>query len=144
MLLVVLAVCALAVPLAAHASDATLKTTLGTWSRRIAADAHSLQLSAQHRHPRRLASTARRFRADALHARRVLAATRPSTVKGARARKLALAAFAEYAIVGRDWALAGQARLRKHRPAAIRYAQLAKTHARRGGQQLTAAGKLLA
>ena len=84
-----------------------------------------------------------RFRADALRARRALIAARPSSGRGVRARGLALAAFGEYAIVGREWTLAGRARLRKRRAAAIRYATLARKHALNGGRLLAAAGKLL-
>ena len=138
-----LVACLLVLPVVASASDASLKATLATWSRRIASDARSLQLSAQRRHPRRLTATAGRFRADALRARRALTVARPSSGRGVRARSLALAAFAEYAIVGREWTLAGRARLRKQRAAAIRYAALGKKHALNGGRLLTAAGKLL-
>ena len=138
-----LVACLLVLPVLASASDASLKATLTTWSRRIASDARSLRLSAQRRHPRRLTTTAGRFRADALRARRALIRARPSSSRGVRARSLALAAFAEYAIVGREWALSGQARLRKRRAATIRYATLARKHALNGGRLLTAAGKLL-
>ena len=115
-----------------------------SWSRRIAADARLLQVSAQQRHPRQLMTIAGRFRNDALAARRSVVAGRPSSSRGVRARRLALGALAEYAVVGREWALVGRARLRKQRAAAIRYAALAKRHALKGGQLLTAAGKLLA
>jgi hypothetical protein len=131
-------------PTAAGANDASLKATLATWSRRIAADARSLQVSARQRHPRLLTTMAGRFRRDALAARRALLASRASSSRGVRARRLAVAAFAQYALVGREWALAGQARLRKRRPASIRYASIAKRHARQGGQLLINAGKLLA
>ena len=134
---------ALGLPAAAGASDATLKAALATWSKQIATDARALQLSAQHRHPRRLTTTAQRFRADALRARRALAAASPSSARGARARALALAAFARYATVGREWALAGKARLRNQRVAAVRYARLAKSNAQKGGKLLIAAGRLL-
>lgn len=143
-LVVVVALFALGLPLATGASNATLKVTLAVWSQRIAADARSLQVSAQQRHPRQLMTLAAGFRADALRARRALKAIRPSTARGTRARSLALAAFAKYATVGRDWALVGQARLRKQRAAAVRYAHLAKTQALQGGKLLIAAGKLLA
>jgi hypothetical protein len=131
-------------PAAASANDASLKATLATWSRRIAADARLLQVSAQQRHPRQLMTIAGRFRNDALTARRALVAVRPSSSRGVRARRLALGALAEYAVVGREWALVGRARLRKQRAAAIRFAALGKRHALKGGQLLTAAGKLLA
>ena len=90
-----------------------------------------------------MTTTAGRFRADALRAHRALILARPSSSRGVQARSLALAAFAEYAIVGREWTLAGRARLRKQRAAAIRYATLGKQHALNGGRLLTAAGKLL-
>jgi hypothetical protein len=131
-------------PAVAGASDASLKATLASWSRRITVDARSLQVSAQQRHPRQLTSVAGRFRADALAARRALLAIRFSSSRGARARGLALGAFAPYALVGREWALAGQARLRKNRAAAIRYAAIGKQHALRGSQLLISAGQLLA
>ena len=141
--LVSLAVSVLVLPTVASATDATLKVTLATWSRQITVDARSLQASAQQRHPRQLVTIAGRFRRDALAARRALAAGRPSSSQGGRGRKLGLAAFAEYAIVGREWALVGRARLRKQRARAIRYAALAKQHALKGGRLLIAAGKLL-
>ena len=144
LVLVAFVVCLLVLPSVASASDASLKVTLASWSRRIAADARLLQVSAQQRHPRRLTTIAGRFRGDALRARRALAAERPSSSRGVRARSLAVSAFAEYAVVGREWALAGRARLRKQRAVAIRYAALGKQHALKGGRLLTAAGKLLA
>jgi hypothetical protein len=125
------------------ASDATLKATLAGWSRQIATEARSLQDAARTGQPRLLASSARLFRADALHAGQALAKTDPSTNRGARARRLALAAFAQYGIVGRDWVLTGKARLRNRRTLALRYARLASLHAHRGNTLLLAAGALL-
>jgi hypothetical protein len=86
---------------------------------------------------------ARHFRGEALRARRALAAVRPSSARGRRARRLALAAFWDYAIVGRQWALSGQARVRGLRAAAIRHARLAQRFARQGSRLLVAAGTLL-
>src|SRR5207247_10020174 len=102
---------ALSVPAASGASDATLRTTLARWSHQIALDARGIGLSASRRHPRRMTRRARHFRADALRAVRALAPVRPSSGRGRRAKRLALAAFRDYAIVGRQWALSGQARL---------------------------------
>src|SRR5438034_2464904 len=98
-------------PAAADASDATLRTRLGTWSHRIALDARGVGLSASLRHPRRMMRRARHFRADALSALRALAPVRPTSARGRRAKRLALAAFRDYAVVGRQWALSGQARI---------------------------------
>jgi len=86
---------------------------------------------------------ARHFRADALRALRALAPVRPSSVRGRRAKRLALAAFHDYAIVGRQWALSGQARLRGRRLAAVGHARLAERYARNGSRLLLAAGNLL-
>lgn len=133
----------LAVPDVAGASDASLRRTLRSWSQVIARDARSVQLASARRHPRRLAYSAVRFRADALRARRALAAATPSSVRGRRAQRLALAAFSAYAIAGREWALSGRARLRKQRAAAIRHAALAAGPARRGNLLLVGAGRLL-
>ena len=137
----VLAALGLAVP--AYASNAALKRTVATWSHRIAVDAYRVSLSARHRHPRRMTTRARRFRRDALAARRAVAARRPSSAKGWRARRLALAAFSAYAVVGRQWVLTGQARLHHHRLLADRHARIAKRWARKGNRLLVAAGSLL-
>lgn len=148
-LLVLLAVSLLGFPAAAAAaaaagaSDRALKATLAARSHEIAVDAHSLRLSAVRRHPRRLVYSARRFRAAALRAEHALSAQQPSSARGRRAKKLAVRAFAEYATVGRQWALGGQARLRHRIPAAGRHARLAAIHARRGSLLLIRAGRLL-
>ena len=138
-----LAAVALSLPAAAGASDATLRVTLAKWSHRIALDARGIGLSASRRHPRRMTQRARHFRADALRALRVLAPARASSVRGRRAKRLALAAFRDYAIVGRQWALSGQARLRGLRLAAVGHARLAERFARSGSRLLLAAGRLL-
>ena len=98
-------------PAVAGASNASLKRPLLTWSHRLGADARGIGLSASRRHPRRMMLRANQFRRDALLARRAVAAQRPSGARGWRARRLALAAFRDYAIVGREWALSGKARL---------------------------------
>lgn len=134
---------ALSVPAPANASDATLRATLARWSHRIALDARGIGLSASRQHPRRMTRRARHFRAEALRARHALAAVHPSSLRGQRAKRLALAAFGDYAILGRQWALSGQARLRGLRAAAVGHSRLAARFARKGSRLLLAAGKLL-
>jgi hypothetical protein len=90
-----------------------------------------------------MARRARHFRIDALRARHALAAVQPSSARGRRAKRLALAAFSDYAIVGRQWALSGQARLHGFRAAAVAHARLAARYARAGGRLLLAAERLL-
>jgi hypothetical protein len=138
-----LAAVALSFPAAANAGDAALRTTLAQWSHRIALDAQGIGLSAARRHPRRMTRRARHFRLDALRARNALAAVRPSSTRGRRARRLALAAFYDYAIVGRQWALSGQARLHGLRSAAAGHALIATRFARMGSRLLLAAERLL-
>jgi hypothetical protein len=133
----------LSVSAAADASNASLKTTLAKWSHTIALDARRVDLSARHRHPRRMTTRAQRFRLDALRARRALAAQRPSTVKGGRARSLALAAFRAYTVVGQQWALTGRARVQHRKALAARHASVAKRFARNGNRLLIAASRLL-
>jgi hypothetical protein len=134
---------ALSFPVAADAGDAALRTSLAQWSQRIAVDARGIGLSAARRHPRRLARRARHFRLDALRARAALAAVRPSSARGQRAKTLALAAFRDYAIVGRQWALSGLARSHGLRLAAAGHARIAAQFARKGSQLLLAARRLL-
>ena len=138
-----LAAVALALPAAASASDAALRSTLALWSHRIALDAQGIGLSAARRHPRRMIRRARHFRLDALRARKALAAVQPSSDRGRRAKRLALAAFYDYAIVGRQWALSGQARVRGLRAAAVGHARIAARYARKGSALLLAAKRLL-
>jgi hypothetical protein len=126
-----------------QASDATLRATLGTWSHRIALDARGIGLSASRRHPRRMARRATHFRIEALRGRRALAAVQPSTARGRRAKRLAIAAFSDFAIVGREWNLSGRARLHGLRAAAIEHARVATRVARKGSRLLIAAGNLL-
>jgi hypothetical protein len=134
---------ALLAPGLARASDASFRAALATWSHRIGLDARGIGLSAVHRHPRRLTARALHFRADALHARHALSAVPVSSARGRRAKRLALAAFRHYMLVGVFWALAGRARVAHHKVAAAKDARLATAHARRGGLLLVEASKLL-
>jgi hypothetical protein len=138
-----LAVVALSVPAPANAGDAALRASLAQWSHRIALDARGIGLSAARRHPRRMIRRARHFRLDALRARAALAAVRPSSARGQRAKRLALAAFRDYAIVGRQWALSGLARVHGLRLAAAGHARIAAQYARKGSRLLLAAKRLL-
>jgi hypothetical protein len=141
--LVSIAAVGLSLPDAVDASDAALRGTLARWSHRIAMDANGIGLSAARRHPRRMTRRARQFRLDAVRARRALAAARPSTARGRRAKHLAIVAFRDYAIVGREWALSGQARVRHLRSAAAGHARIATRFARRANRLLLAADRLL-
>jgi hypothetical protein len=117
--------------------------TLARWSHVIAVDAYGIDLSAFRRHPRRMVRRARHFRVDALHARTAIAAQRPSTARGLRGKRLALAAFSYYAAVGRQWVLSGQARLQRHTQAAVSHATLARQLSAKGNRRLIAAGHAL-
>ena len=130
-------------PTAATAGDATLRARLATWSSRLALDARGIGLSASRRHPRRMTRRARHFRVEALRARRAVAAVHPSSARGRRAKRLALAAFSDYAVVGRQWTLSGQARVRGLRAAAVAHARRAARYARAGSRLLRTAGSLL-
>jgi hypothetical protein len=134
---------ALAAPAASSANNKTLKTAMAKWSHRIAVDAHGIALSATQRHPRRMMQRANGFRADALRARRAIAAQRPSSARGRRARILALGAFRDYMIVGREWALSGQARLQGKKRAAAGHAAFAKQFVTKGNRLLVSSGRLL-
>jgi hypothetical protein len=134
---------ALLVPGLARASDASFGRALGTWSHRIGVDARGIGLSAVNRHPRRLTARALHFHADALRARHALSSIAVSSACGRRAKRLALAAFRKYVLVGALWALAGRARVAHHLTAAATDARLAAAHAKRGNALLIAAGKLL-
>ena len=127
----------------AGASNATLRSSVNSWSRTVGVDAHSIALAAKNRHPRRMTSSALRFRTDALHARAAVARQRPSTAGGKRARTLVLTAFADYAAAGTGWAATGRARLRGDRASAGRSARAAAILARTGNKLLLTAGKLL-
>jgi hypothetical protein len=138
-----LAAITLALPATAEANDARLRGTLAIWSHRIAVDAQGISLSAARRHPRRMTLRARHFRLDALRAHKALEAVQPSSSQGRHAKRLALAAFYDYAIVGREWALSGQARVHGLRTAAVAHARIAARYARRGSALLLAAKRLL-
>ena len=142
-LLLVAVVALLAFSASAGASDATLRTTLSIWSKKIGADANSVALAAQRRHPRRMTSSANRFHREALNARAAVAAQRPSTAKGRRARGLALTAFADYALAGTNWAASGRARLAHRQASSISLARAGGRYARTGNTLLVSAGKLL-
>jgi hypothetical protein len=86
---------------------------------------------------------AQKFHADALRARRAVSAQRASSSRGRRAKALALAAFRDYAIVGQEWVLCGQARLKGRKSLATRYANAAKQFSRKGNRLLVSAGRLL-
>lgn len=133
----------LALSSTAAASDATLRLTLNNWSRRIQADAHSVALAAQRRHPRRMTYSALRFRSDALRAKTAITAERPSTAKGQRARQLALTAFADYATAGSRWAASGRARLKGDKLAARGLAHTGAASARAANRLLISAGRML-
>jgi hypothetical protein len=136
-------VLALAVPAGASASDKSLKTTLTKWSLQVEGKARGISLSATRRHPARMATKARSFRLTAVRAQHALALQKPTTARGRRAKALALAAFRNYAVVGRDWALSGDARLKGNVSAAADYARRAAGLAKKGNSQLTGAAKLL-
>ena len=135
-------VAVLAVP-TAGAGNAGLKVALDTWSRKIGVDAHSVALSAQRRHPRRMTRSALRFRADALRAHKAIAAQKPSTAPGRKAKSLALTAFTDYAVAGSRWAASGRARVRADKPAASRYAAAGARYAKAGNRLLLSAGRLI-
>ena len=136
-------VAALVLASTAMASNATLRTSLRTWSQEIGVDAHSVALAAQNRHPRRMVSSAQRFRRDALKARAAIRAQRASTTVGRQAKRLAVIAFADYAVAGRLWAASGQARMHGQKAAASRYARAAAIRAKAGNRFLLRAGRLL-
>lgn len=127
----------------AAASDAGLRTTLSAWSKRIGADAHSVSLAAQRRHPRRMTYSANRFHRDALRARTAIAAQKPTTARGSQARGLALTAFADYARAGSEWAASGRGRLNHRRAISIKNAHAGAHDAAAGDRLLITAGKLL-
>jgi len=128
----------------AAASNATLAVTLHKWSRTIGTDAQSIALAAKRRHPRRMSYSAVRFHKDALRARAAIAAQHASSVKGRRARILALRAYTNYAKAGTLWAASGRARLQGRKPGATALALSAATNARSGNRLLRMAGRLLA
>jgi hypothetical protein len=134
---------ALLVPTIASASDKTLKTTLAKWSQQIEGKARGISLSASRRHPQRMATKAQAFRTTALRAQRALSAQKPTSSRGRQAQKLALAAFRNYAQVGREWTLSGQARAQRKTAVATEHARLASGMAKKGNSLLRSAAKLL-
>ena len=130
-------------PPQAAASDTSLAATLAKWSTQIRLKAGGVSLSATRRHPVRMTTKARGFRLDAIAAQRALRAQRPGTLRGRRAKALAIAAFRDYAVVGREWALSGTARQQRKLPAAKRHALRASRFARSGNVLLTRAARLL-
>jgi len=127
----------------AGASNATLKATLDRWSTTMAADARAVSLAARQRHPRAMTAAALRFRRDALLARAAIAARRPSTAKGKRAKLLALTADTDYARAGAKWAASGRARVARRLVLAAADARVAAAYARAGNRLLVTAGTLL-
>ena len=127
----------------ATAGNASLRTTLNTWSKKIGVDAHVLALAAQQRHPHRMIHSANHFRTDAMRARAAVIRQRPSTARGEQARSLALTALADYALAGANWAASANARVTHHRPASIASAKAGARYAATGNRLLVAAGKLL-
>lgn len=127
----------------AVAGNAALRASVDSWSNRIGVDAHSVALAAQRRHPRRMTSSAGRFRRDALAARAAIRQQHPSTAGGRNAKTLALAAFTAYAKAGALWASSGRARLAHHISAATTFARTAARYARAGNRMLLGAGRLL-
>jgi hypothetical protein len=134
---------AFAHPVAAGASDATLRTTLATWSQRIAGDAQGIGLSASNRHPRRMTRRARHFRADALRAVHAVSFVPATSDRGRRAKRLGVRAFRDYAVVGREWALSGQARIQGRKLIAAAHARLASRYATAANRLLLTAHRLL-
>jgi hypothetical protein len=127
----------------AAASDASLRATLNSWSTRIGVDSHSVSLAAERRHPRRMTYSANRFHRDALRARAAIAAQKPTTPKGRKARRLALTAFDQYARAGSEWAASGRSRLGHQRANSIKHAQAGARDAAAGSRLLISAGELL-
>ena len=130
-------------PPSARASDASLGTTLARWSTQIRFKARGVSLSATRRHPVRMTTKAKGFRRDAIAAQRALRAQRPGTQRGRRAKALAIAAYGDYAVVGREWALSGTARLRHELAVARQHALRASRFARSGNRLLLRAAALL-
>jgi hypothetical protein len=67
-------------------------------------------------------------RTDALRARPALTAVAVSSARGRRAKRLALAAFRQYMLVGTFWGRAGRARIAHQNLAATSDARLASAH----------------
>lgn len=125
------------------ASDTTLRAALNGWSKKIGADARAITRDARLGLPSHMIVDAIRFRKGALQARAAVANQKPSTAKGSRARRLALAALSNFAAAGSDWAASGRARVDHQRASSIESAQAGTQHAHTGNLLLVAAGKLL-
>jgi hypothetical protein len=125
----------------AAASDSTVRVAVNTWSKRITVDARAVTGDAKL--PRLLAADAIRFRRDARRARAVIASKTPTTAKGRRARRLALAAFADFAQAGSEWAASGRARIHHQLASSIAHARTGARDARAGNLLLVTAGALL-
>lgn len=138
-----LALLALVVPGTSSANDRTLKRSVAKWSHTVALDARGISLSASLRHPRRMMIRARAFRADSLRALRAIRAQKPASARGRRGKRLALGAFADYSLVGFEWARSGQARLKGQNQAASRHAARARSYARAGNRLIRSAGRSL-
>ena len=127
----------------ASASDASLRASVQTWSKAIAADARAVSSNASRRHPRLMTASAVRFVTDASRARASISRQFASTAKGRRAKGLALAAFTDYTAAGRFWAASGGARTRGQKALATALARRAALFAGNGNRYLLAAGKAL-
>jgi hypothetical protein len=127
----------------ARANDVTLRARIDAWSKTIGVDARAVAVAAANRHPRRMTTYAVRFRRDALRARAAIRLQHASTPAGARARRLALAAFTSYASAGALWAASGRDRTAGRIAAATRAAREAAAAAKTGNALLLKESKLL-
>lgn len=141
--LVTAMVAVLLLPSVAAAGSGSLRTALASWSKKTGVDARALALDARQRHPVRMTRSALRFRTDALHAKAAIAALQLATARERKAQRLAVSAFADYAIAGSQWAASGRARSHGKKQAAIAHARTAATSATAGSRLLIIAGKLL-
>jgi hypothetical protein len=89
-----------------------------------------------------MTAAALRFRRDALLARTAVAAQRPSTSKGRRAKTLALTAYTDYARAGARWAASGRARIAHRLLLAAADAKAAAAYAGAGTRGGVPAGPL--
>src|SRR5579885_1332603 len=91
----------------ALAADGGLRAAPTLWAQRLGADGRALQAAGRPPHCLPcMGRAAQRFYVDATHARQAIAAQQPSSLAGARARTLAIAAFADWAGAGHDLVLA--------------------------------------
>lgn len=86
---------------------------------------------------------ARQFRNDALRAVHAVSVVHPTSGRGRRAKNLGLRAFRDYALVGREWALSGQARVQGRKLVAAAQARTARRYASVANRLLLAAHGLL-